>query len=82
VNKLNKLLNNRPDGELITPSPLILQHYGAANGGHAALVACTAEAETNEVISFAENKTKLDRWIISVGFPKRIDGAWVWRLVR
>ncbi len=62
---------------------MILEHYGAANGGLAAAVSSAIPAASDEVCGFVEWKTGQTGWLIESGFPKKnAEKGFVWVLTK
>lgn len=86
MSKIYDLLNGKyapPPLDIIVPIPdIVLEHYGAADGGHAVQVDAHPSKDQNEIVSFVERETGLTRWLVRVGFPKPRKERKVWVLIR
>jgi hypothetical protein len=47
-----------------------------------ATVACNVYHGIDEVNQFVEHRTRLDRWIVKVGFPQVRRGIWIWTFIK
>ena len=70
--------------------PFILEHTPSAFSqdvpkhfkGECMMITCLEERAQSEVMDFAEIKSGERDWIFKLGFPKLIEGRFVWVLIR